>query len=240
MKKRLKIDGLFMMCIFGLLIGASHIFLRDNQGGYAGNILMNTVGMAFFVLGEIIRISARGYKFENSGSGQRLIKTGPYSFARNPMYLGIMLIASGAALILLKWWAAGLLMMLFIIRYRLVIVSEERKLEGIFSEEYLEYKNKVPRILPSIKIFFGTNISECLPLKISWVKKEIGAVNTLLLVVFFLSIWPKIRRTGIRLYQEELMELTILSLCFVSMVFYFCRQTKGVIKNGSNQIKNTL
>lgn len=240
MKKRLKIDGVLMFCIFGLLVSAEHIFLRNNQGGYISNILMNSFGMVFFIAGEIIRMSARGYKSEHSGNGQVLIKTGPYSFARNPMYLGILLITLGAVLILLKWWAAGFFIVIFIIRYKLVISQEERKLEKIFSREYLDYKNDVPRILPSIKIFSGKYISEYLPLKISWVKKEIGAANTSLLIIFFLLIWPDIKRTGFRFYRDELIEWTILSLCFIFMIFYFCRQTKDLIKNGSSQIENTL
>ncbi|MFH1441643.1 MAG: isoprenylcysteine carboxylmethyltransferase family protein [Candidatus Omnitrophota bacterium] len=240
MKKRLKIDGFLVFCIFGLLVGAENIFLRNNQGGYISNILMNTFGMVLFILGEIIRISARGYKSEHLGNGQALIKTGPYFFVRNPMYLGILLIALGVALILLKWWAAGFFTALFIIRYKFVISQEEKKLEKIFSQEYMDYKNEVPRMLPSIKIFAVKYISECLPLKISWVKKEIGAINTLLLVMFFLSIWPRIKRTGISFYSEELTEWAILTSCFICMIFYFCRQTKKTMKNGSSQIKNTL
>ncbi len=76
-----------------------------------------------------------------------LVVAGPYRFSRNPMYLSALIAWLGwtifygspsilAALVLL--WSV------FAIR---VIPSEERQLQQMFGDDYLDYKRSVPRWL---------------------------------------------------------------------------------------------
>ena len=77
----------------------------------------------------------------------RIVRTGPYGFSRNPIYLAFTLFHIGIALwvnsvaVLLMLVPALVLMML------VVIPREERYLEGRFPAEYLEYKREVRRWL---------------------------------------------------------------------------------------------
>jgi protein-S-isoprenylcysteine O-methyltransferase Ste14 len=82
---------------------------------------------------------------------QKLIITGPYRYCRNPMILGVFIAYAGMAV-----WAAspsGLAMVLiFIIAASLYIkLIEEKELEARFGNDYVEYKNKVPFIIPQLR-----------------------------------------------------------------------------------------
>lgn len=189
MKKRIKIDGILIFCIFWLLVIFKDVFLRDKQASALPEIIMLSSGIVFFLTGQIIRISARGLKSEYSQNGALLIQNGPYSLVRNPMYLGVLLITAGVALILLNLWSAGVFVLLFLLRYLWVIRQEEEKLAVVFDEQYYNYRAKVPRILPSLHSLFKKDTREYLPVKKAWVKKEFGAIITLLLVILFLKCY---------------------------------------------------
>ena len=76
-----------------------------------------------------------------------LVRSGPFRFSRNPIYLGMVLILTGAALALgsaTPW----LIIPVFIwVIARQVIAGEERKLTAEFGAEYLEYCTRVRRWL---------------------------------------------------------------------------------------------
>ncbi|MBM3243381.1 MAG: hypothetical protein FJZ12_00890 [Candidatus Omnitrophica bacterium] len=91
-----------MFLAFVILATLPGIFFRRPNHNFM-NIISEIFGFSFVLLGQLIRISARGLKAENSQNGNRLIKKGPYSLVRNPMYLGIVLISLGVVLILFKW-----------------------------------------------------------------------------------------------------------------------------------------
>lgn len=86
------------------------------------------------------------------GAGAQLSGTRPgtlhgrgvYRFSRNPQYLGLGIAATGiavaarsglAALIATNVWSA----------YRRWVVTEEEHLMRVFGDEYLNYRNRVPR-----------------------------------------------------------------------------------------------
>jgi len=106
----------------------------------------------FIILGETIRI----YSLRYSGGFTRsrelnapsIVKEGPYSITRNPLYLGNLMNLFG---VLLAMWLPLIIFILsfsiiFTI-YFLIIISEERFLEEKFGDEYREYKRSVPRVL---------------------------------------------------------------------------------------------
>ena len=68
---------------------------------------------------------------------------GIYSFTRNPMYLGLMLLYTGIAMIIVNWWALILLPELVLIVTYFIIKPEERYLERSFGLLYLQYKREV-------------------------------------------------------------------------------------------------
>jgi protein-S-isoprenylcysteine O-methyltransferase Ste14 len=74
-----------------------------------------------------------------------LVTSGPYSFTRNPMYLGMALLYVALALALGVIWALALLPFVILAVDRLIIAKEEPYLEAKFGEDYREYKQNVRR-----------------------------------------------------------------------------------------------
>ena len=76
-----------------------------------------------------------------------LATSGPFSYSRNPVYLGMTLMLFGIA------WSLGYITpfvfpILFAIVINIfVIPDEERELEKMFKNEYFQYKRKVGRWL---------------------------------------------------------------------------------------------
>jgi protein-S-isoprenylcysteine O-methyltransferase Ste14 len=69
----------------------------------------------------------------------------PYTWTRNPMYLGITTALLGLAI-----FFSSIVMLLapiafFIVIDRMVIPREEETMERIFAQQYLDYKNRVRR-----------------------------------------------------------------------------------------------
>ncbi len=76
-----------------------------------------------------------------------VVRTGPYRFSRNPIYLAFTLLQLGIGL----WTANGWLIVLLIPTLTLifwgVIVREERYMTERFGEDYLRYRRSVRRWL---------------------------------------------------------------------------------------------
>ncbi|MBI2051588.1 isoprenylcysteine carboxylmethyltransferase family protein [Candidatus Roizmanbacteria bacterium] len=82
---------------------------------------------------------------------QKLVTVGPFAYCRNPMYLGVILWVIGLGIILnsLSFILSGLIVpFLYLIYIKLI---EEKELEVRFGRQYLEYKKKVPFIIPRLR-----------------------------------------------------------------------------------------
>jgi protein-S-isoprenylcysteine O-methyltransferase Ste14 len=75
----------------------------------------------------------------------RLIIHGPYRFTRNPMYLAQLLVMLGFTALARSWWFLGAVPVLAILLNYLVIIPEERYLNGLFGETYTDYCQRVRR-----------------------------------------------------------------------------------------------
>lgn len=191
MKKRLKADG--VIAIAGLLIAVvfPKAFFRRDIPGDLFNGMIKIFGIILILSGQVLRVSARGYKSEHSQEGRILIQDGPYGLVRNPMYLGVFLIGLGIALILFKWWFTLLIVAVIIIRYMLLISEEDKKLSQVFGQAHASYKRRVPCLAPSLKTILDKRISEYLPLKWTWLKKEIGTILAILLSTLLIGSYTK-------------------------------------------------
>jgi protein-S-isoprenylcysteine O-methyltransferase Ste14 len=74
-----------------------------------------------------------------------LVRTGPYRWTRNPMYLGMLLAYTGLALLFDVTWALILSPVVVLLVERLVIRREEKYLEEKFGEEYRRFLGEVRR-----------------------------------------------------------------------------------------------
>ena len=76
-----------------------------------------------------------------------LITDGPYSFSRNPIYLGFMCLYMGLGIFLNNLWIFVLGAPLVATIQALIVAREEDYLAGKFGEEYGEYCQNVRRWL---------------------------------------------------------------------------------------------
>ena len=76
-----------------------------------------------------------------------VVRTGPYRFSRNPIYLAFSALQVGIALCAGSLWLLITLVPALALMSFWVIPREERYLEARFSSEYLSYKSSVRRWL---------------------------------------------------------------------------------------------
>ncbi|MBI3990679.1 MAG: isoprenylcysteine carboxylmethyltransferase family protein [Candidatus Omnitrophica bacterium] len=224
MKKRLKINGIIIFLAVILLISFSSLFFRSARET-PWNLLAKIFGASFILFGQILRACARGYKSENSQEGHSLIQGGPYTLVRNPMYLGIFFIGLGIVIALFKWWVIIIFFSVFIWRYIFLIFKEEEKLLTMFPREYPDYQQRVPRLFPSFKAILRKDITGYLPLKALWLKREIGSITALLLLLIFMEarVDMKSARPGLFLKDAALFFSTV--ILFMLLAFYLIRRT---------------
>ncbi len=154
-----------------------------------------------------------------------MVSGGPYSLVRNPMYLGIFFIGLGIVLVIFYWWAALVFLVGFTIRYVMLLFNEERKLRSLFGNKYVEYQKTVPRLFPSFKALLQKDVSEYLPLKWNWVKKEIGSVVVVLILVEAIESFEEFRWEGIKPLVYESIMFVVVLLLFLLFGAYLHRKT---------------
>jgi len=229
MKKRIRHNGIIMCCSALIILIFPGWFLRKGTPVYLDQAA-EICGMALIFLGQIFRISARGFKAEHSRDGEVLLQSGPYALVRNPMYLGITLIGLGIVLMLFKLWVLCIFLLFFLLRYILLIFQEEKKLQSFFPQDYPQYQKLTPRIFPSLGMLLGKEMSEYLPLRLSWLKKEIGPILAVLLVALGLGAWKDIKNGGINVYLNRAAAILVIAILFMWLAIYLTRGTGNNLK----------
>jgi protein-S-isoprenylcysteine O-methyltransferase Ste14 len=76
-----------------------------------------------------------------------VVRTGPYRFSRNPIYLAFSLLQLGIAVWVSSWWLVATLAAAIAIIHYIVVPREEQYLEARFGAVYRDYKASVRRWL---------------------------------------------------------------------------------------------
>jgi protein-S-isoprenylcysteine O-methyltransferase Ste14 len=115
--------------------------------------VVDWIGCCLVVLGLSFSVWARIYLGRNwSGrvtvkENHELIRTGPYTFVRHPIYTGLLLAILGTALAVGEW--RGLLaLLLMTISYWRKLQIEERMMRETFGEEYGRYSEHTCALVP--------------------------------------------------------------------------------------------
>jgi len=109
-------------------------------------ILLVVAAVILFV-GSVGKFRAAGTPVPGNKATTAIVRSGPYRFSRNPIYLAFSLLQLGIAI-----WVNGLLLVATLIASVavmacIVIPREEQYLERRFGTEYLDYKKSVRRWL---------------------------------------------------------------------------------------------
>ena len=84
-----------------------------------------------------------------------LVRLGPYSITRNPLYVFSLLGGIGIGLGTESLVITAMIILMFILIYPATIMSEERKLADLFGETFQQYIREVPRFFPKISLYKG-------------------------------------------------------------------------------------
>lgn len=78
-----------------------------------------------------------------------LVREGPYSLCRNPLYLFTAIGVAGIAIQSHQPWVAGALLAFMAVFYPWTIRNEERLLEAKFGRAFHEYRTETPAFFPA-------------------------------------------------------------------------------------------
>lgn len=84
-----------------------------------------------------------------------LCTSGPFSYIRNPLYLGNFIIGTGLCITFNEWYGYAIFFIEYICMYSIIIPSEERFLQKKFSNSYVMYKKHTRRFLPGVNAYKG-------------------------------------------------------------------------------------
>ena len=114
-------------------------------------------GFAVGVVGELIRfwgVSWAGSETRttNEVGGSNLVISGPFAYARNPLYIGNILIYLGLGIMsfaLFPYLQIGALLF-FIFQYHFIVKEEENYLHKTYGSFYEDFVKNVPSFLPRL------------------------------------------------------------------------------------------
>ncbi|MHA2250634.1 MAG: methyltransferase family protein [Candidatus Kariarchaeaceae archaeon] len=134
--------------VFFILVIIFHIFLPIKIIIYPP---FSYLGIFFLLFGLFLNIWA-SQTLKNAGtpidfhtSPAKLVTSGSFQYSRNPIYLSGNIMLLGLAILMGSLIGFIFPILLVIILLLFYIPVEEDKMEAIFSEEYLKYKNNVRR-----------------------------------------------------------------------------------------------
>jgi protein-S-isoprenylcysteine O-methyltransferase Ste14 len=133
--------------IFGIVLGVLiHLLFKVNtfNSTWTGHL----VGWPLIVPGTVLSIWAAIEAGEiDISSPQELVTSGPYTYSRNPMYVGWSLIYLGIAFVMNSLWLIVLFPLVMIYIHFIDIPKEERFLERTFGSQFSEYRKHVRKYL---------------------------------------------------------------------------------------------
>ena len=120
-------------------------FLPRTLSGALGASLV-VVAVALFSY-SVAKFRAAGTPVPARKPTTVIVRTGPYRFSRNPIYLAFSLFQLGVAVWVNSLWLLATLVGAVALIHSIVIPREEQYLERRFGAQYLDYKASVRRWL---------------------------------------------------------------------------------------------
>lgn len=147
-------DALFPAVILGIILVTDPRFPGGNR---RADLWLDLAGVVTCLAGQALRITVIGFRYIARGGRNRrvhaedLVTGGVFALARNPLYVGNMLVLFGLFLI----WNAPLLYLVAVpftvVGYMGIVAAEEAFLRGKFGAEYEAYCRATNRWLPDLR-----------------------------------------------------------------------------------------
>ncbi|MGA3287601.1 MAG: isoprenylcysteine carboxylmethyltransferase family protein [Bacteroidota bacterium] len=120
-------------------------------------VMTMMVGVVLVAFGELMRFWGVAYagsltRVTDSVGAPEVIVAGPFSYVRNPLYVGNMLTYIGVGVMsnALFPWLVSAAAVYFAFQYYQIVLAEEEFLISEFGVGYVEYKKNVPRFIPRV------------------------------------------------------------------------------------------
>ena len=138
-------------CVYrfrGYLVAPPMIFALLCRYGETERSFVWPLGISLFLMGVALRLWAQEHLHYRIKVHKTLTATGPYSFVRNPIYIGNILICLSAIVISELLWFVPITFFYCLAIYSLVVRYEESHLLDKYGESYRKYMKEFPRWLP--------------------------------------------------------------------------------------------
>lgn len=96
----------------------------------------------------LVGLGIRAYAAGHLEKDRSLATAGPYSYTRNPLYLGSLFIGIGLVIAGAQWILGLAFVIFFLVVYSSVMRREARKLREHFGSEYDAYATETPLFFP--------------------------------------------------------------------------------------------
>ncbi|MFX1250865.1 MAG: methyltransferase family protein [Promethearchaeota archaeon] len=103
----------------------------------------------FLGLGIVVGVSSHSALFSENHESSALIKTEIYARVRHPLYLSMLLVYLALVLLTLSIISFGIWIVIFIL-FNTMATYEEKDLEKIFGDEYIQYRKNIPKWVPKL------------------------------------------------------------------------------------------
>mgnify|MGYP003577813656 CR=1 FL=1 len=144
-RRRLAIAAVIALILMALLT------IRSAWASDWTHEYIEDVGIGIIVLSILGRMWCTLYI--GGRKSAEIVRLGPYSISRNPLYLFSALGAAGIGMLTGSLTVALVLAGVCYASFHLVILVEEGYLESVFGETYKSYKREVPRFFPKFSIY---------------------------------------------------------------------------------------
>ena len=179
-----------------IILIITFIIIDNNFSAFSLNIDMNTslllsyIGFSLVVLGGFGRIWASLYL--EGFKTRKLIKEGPYSMVRNPLYFFSLMLFLGMCFAIKSIAVSFALLVVFVLFHIPTILNEEKVLLSTHDESYKAYYESTPRLLPNIFKYKKTESTDMIQVRIKSIIKRlwevIGYLFLFTLIDFFYFI----------------------------------------------------
>ena len=179
-----------------IILIITFIIIDNNFSAFSLNINMNTsllfsyIGFSLVVLGSFGRIWASLYL--EGFKTRKLIKEGPYSMVRNPLYFFSLMLFLGMCFAIKSIAISFALLVVFVLFHIPTILNEEKVLLSTHDESYKAYYESTPRLLPNIFKYKKTESTDMIQVRIKSIIKRlwevIGYLFLFTLIDFFYFI----------------------------------------------------
>ena len=173
-KKRIVVLRLSILLIITFIILDNNFSAYNLDIDFSTSILFSCIGFALVVLGGFGRIWSSLYL--EGFKTKKLIKDGPYSMVRNPLYFFSLTILLGICFAIKSIPISIALLLVFVLFHVPTIINEEKVLLSTHDKSYKAYYESTPRLLPNIFKYKKTKSEDRIEVKIKGINNVLWEI----------------------------------------------------------------